>query len=422
MAGRDVDPRFGERMRELMQQRGTSYRALAARARFTSTSALHRLANSHTTADPDIAQRLDEALGAGGKLAELATAAPATVDVRAPVGDTDDVMRRTLLTAIAALGVDQASTEPAIGHLLAGLAEQGQQWSTADDWREAAWEYGYAYLTQPRVETLRDATADLAALQMLLPQARGSRRAGLHDAGARLAGLVAMACTDLGHQREARHTWRMARRLAAGSQSIDCAMWVRGQEVTIGLYSGRPLPALLALADEGLRIGDRAPVGGYAELLGARAQTLTRLGRADEALAALEPLRATVDALPESVTCAADSIYGFPPHRLRHAESFVRATAGGSALAHQAHDAAIAAVPQDRLISRCQIELHRSARLVRDGLVRDGVAHAHAQVATLPGDKRGRFVLALVDTVVASVPSALSQMDDVHALRDLAAA
>jgi hypothetical protein len=50
-------------MRELMQRRGSSYRALAART-YQSAAALHRLAAGQTAPTADVAGRLDEALAA----------------------------------------------------------------------------------------------------------------------------------------------------------------------------------------------------------------------------------------------------------------------------------------------------------------------------------------------------------------------
>lgn len=69
----DVDPRFAARLRELIEQRQTSYRALAARVHHGKTH-VHDPATGRKAPTPDVARRLDEALGAGGELAALATA------------------------------------------------------------------------------------------------------------------------------------------------------------------------------------------------------------------------------------------------------------------------------------------------------------------------------------------------------------
>ncbi|HZN20422.1 MAG TPA: helix-turn-helix transcriptional regulator [Micromonosporaceae bacterium] len=64
------DPRFGEAMRELLAKRGMSYRVLAART-FHGKSYLHELAAGKKAPTPEIARRIDLALGARGRLTEL---------------------------------------------------------------------------------------------------------------------------------------------------------------------------------------------------------------------------------------------------------------------------------------------------------------------------------------------------------------
>lgn len=411
MADRDIDPRFGERMRELMQQRGTSFRALATRT-YQSASVLHRLAAGQVSAAPDVAGRLDEALGAGGTLAALA---PASAPYE---GDSAEMMRRTILTAIASLGGNQAVNAHPVTQ---GLIDQAKQWSTVDDWQELAWEYGHVYMSPaPRGPLLRDAIADLATVQTLLPEARGRRRAGLHDAAARLAGLVASVCSDLSHGREARLTWQMARHLAAESGSVDCVLWVRGQEAIVGLYSDRPMPAMLSLIDQGLGIADRASVVGRVELLAARAQALALSDRPADALAGLGDLQRAFDSLPSAATEREDSAFSWPAISLLHTESFVRARSGPPATAHRSHEAALAACPAVRPVSRCQIELHRASRLVRDGRVGEGADHAVAALTGLPAVRRGRLVLKLAEAALEQVPANAGR--EVAPLRELVAA
>ncbi|MGI5246616.1 helix-turn-helix domain-containing protein [Dactylosporangium sp. CA-139066] len=67
----EVDPRFAARLRELIEQRELSYRALAARVHYGKTL-VNDLATGRKSPTPDVAQRLDEVLGAGGELAALA--------------------------------------------------------------------------------------------------------------------------------------------------------------------------------------------------------------------------------------------------------------------------------------------------------------------------------------------------------------
>ena len=415
MPARPVDNPFAHLMRALMAERGLSYRALAART-FHGKSHLHDLATGVKSPASHTARRIDAALGAGGRLCALG----GLVDTTTLSGDTVDAQRRTLIAALAGLTIDRAAAG-AVTALLAAVTTGARDASTVDEWLDTAWEYGFTYLASPRVDLLRDVTADLAVLQGLLPTASGPRRAGLHDAAGRLAALVAMACTDLGDQREARATWQLARRYAAESGSVDTELWIRGQEATLGCYT-RPLPVVLELVDRGLAVDTGArPGAGRVELMGARAQALTRMDRADEAVAALDALRRAVDQLPDNVTRPASTIYAWPIHRLLHAETFVRARAGLAADADRALDAARAEYPPGHLISRCQLELHRATRMVRDGSVADGVRHAADALAALPEARRRSFVLNVADDVLAAVPGQDGARDDVAGLRDYVA-
>src|SRR5215204_2872373 len=64
------DPRFGEALRELLAERGMSYRVLAART-FHGKSYLHELAAGKKAPTPETARRIDLALDAHGRLTEL---------------------------------------------------------------------------------------------------------------------------------------------------------------------------------------------------------------------------------------------------------------------------------------------------------------------------------------------------------------
>lgn len=206
--------------------------------------------------------------------------------------------RRSLLLSLAGLGVAPLVNRSSPDHTPVHSP------ATPDDWREIAWEYGFTYLSAPRAQLLADLTADLESVMTAMAQARSEAiRTDLAESAGRIAGLAASCCVDLGYWREARHTWRLARRLADQSGSVDTQLWVRGREAILGLYSGRPLPILLNLAEQGLaRVKPGAPNAGAAELSAARAQTLALLGRRNEALSALHETEEIFESLPASET------------------------------------------------------------------------------------------------------------------------
>jgi len=408
VAGHRVDSRFAERMRELLAQRGVSYRALAART-FHAKSYLHDLATGRKTPTPEVARRIDDALEAGGQLAALV--AP-EIDRTPARRDTDDVQRRTLLLALAGVSVD---------YLISGLpvATLAAEPATVEQWRETAWEYGFMYMTAPRAELLGDLTADLTAAMAAMDRARSqSARAGLADAAGRMAALAAMCCVDLGYWREARHTWRLARRLADESGSVAPRLWVRGREAVLGLYSGRPVPVVLSLAEQGLAIDPAARNAGRAGLGAAQAQALALMGRRNDAIAALRAVENVLDALPPGSN---DTIFDWTERNLRHAESFVYGLTGTAAEADAARDRALAMYGPERAVSRAQVHLHQAVGAVRNGDAAGGVHQATAVLEALPPRERGHFVLAIADMVLAAVPAPERQRPDVAEYRDLLA-
>lgn len=402
-----VDPRFAQRMRALLAACGMSYRALAAHT-YYGKSYLHELATGRRAPSAEVARRIDDALHAGGELVALATAGP-------PEETDMSINRRSVLAAMAALGVSDG-----VAGLVASFSDTITPSPAFADWREAAWEHGHNYMTLPRADFIRNVTADLTALRHLLGVASGNRHADMCAAGAQMAVLLAIASSDLGRAADARSAWHLARGLAEASQAPDCQALVRGQEAVMSLYVGRPLPVVLRVADDGLAAG--APMGssGLANLLGARAQTLAWMGRVPEAEATFGEFRAAYDALPDSVTSMTGSIFGWPAYRAMHVEAFVRSGGVGSQTGAEAAEAeALAGLPPDRRISRCQVRLHRAVRLVRDGDVDGGAYYAAAALGALPQGQHGRFVQAIAETVVRSVPTPDRDRPPVRELRVL---
>ncbi|GAA2636810.1 helix-turn-helix transcriptional regulator [Actinomadura fulvescens] len=80
---------FGEKLRQLMAERGTSLRKLAKEVP-VDQGHLSRIANDHRAPSVDLAQRLDKLLHAGGELAALKPSSPLTATDR----DLIDMMQR----------------------------------------------------------------------------------------------------------------------------------------------------------------------------------------------------------------------------------------------------------------------------------------------------------------------------------------
>jgi transcriptional regulator with XRE-family HTH domain len=78
MSGPESASPFAGRLRELIQERGISYRGLARRT-FYSKSYLHDLATGRKTPTPEAARRIGDALGVGNHLAALTTDRPVSL-------------------------------------------------------------------------------------------------------------------------------------------------------------------------------------------------------------------------------------------------------------------------------------------------------------------------------------------------------
>lgn len=347
----------------------------------------------------------------------------AEFDSRAPVRETDLVERRRFLALLGRLAGARAIDRADLAQLVAGssLADPGT--SLGFQWQSVATEYGHSYLTNPRQETMRDLAMDLAVLELVLPRVGDqSTSRVLRAAGARLAALLAMACTDLGYAPEARHSWFLARRLGEASQDRDAQLWVLGQEALLGIYSGRPLAVLERLTSDGLKV-DAEPAGaGAADLLAARSQIFALQGRTHEALATLKNVKTTFDRLPEGAVADVDSAYSWPEHRLRHTESFVYSMVGSTRQAMHAQDCAMRLYPAARAISRCQVQLHRSVSLIRSGDTSNGISHATSELETLAPSRRGKFVLAVAGRVSAVIPPKEDSRPQVREFREFLSA
>jgi hypothetical protein len=391
-------------MRELLVERGVSYRALAAMT-FHAKSYLHQIGNGTKQPTVELARRIDEALAADGELVGYVTE------------EAGDVRRRTMITALAGLGLSQAADRISVSDVLGTLAPDADE-HAADEWREVVQEYGHAYVTAPRDRLLADVLADLAEVYDAASRARSSRTAAaLHESGAYLAALAAMVCTDLGYEREARHSWRAARRLGRMSGSAEAQLWVAGQEAILGPYAGRPLPFVLDLVERGLATAGRSRVSGVAKLHCARAQAHALLGHPTAAIEALDDVERAYAELPDSLTAGNLSVFGWPEHRLRHTQSFVHTMAGDTAWAHRAQDQALALFTPMQAVGRGQVEMHRAACLVRDGDLVGGLEHAATTLDGLPDRARGTFVLRVADAVVDAVPVAQRRRADVTDFR-----
>jgi hypothetical protein len=112
-----IDPRFAQRMRELLDVHGVSFRVLAART-YYGKSYLHDLATERKAPTPEAARRIDDALHAGGELVEYAGGA--VVGASDSEIDALELARRVAATDLASETLDRL--EAAIDDLAVSYA------------------------------------------------------------------------------------------------------------------------------------------------------------------------------------------------------------------------------------------------------------------------------------------------------------
>jgi tetratricopeptide (TPR) repeat protein len=299
-----------------------------------------------------------------------------------PEGD-EDVNRRQMLAKLGVLGLATtfAGAETVRQGLAATLPDQP---GAADDWEEVVDGYGRAFYVVPTDRLLRDLTADLSVLRQGLERADNASRPTLAKAAGQLSAISAAAWAGAGEMREARRWWRTARGLTDRSGDTGARVWVRGWEVTCGLYEERSIPAILGAADQATPIAGGRACAGTAGLYAGLAQTLAVAGRREEALAALGRVADVTDRIPAAVVADEDSMFGWPEVRLRHTESYVYTWLGDIARAYAAQDAALRLYPQSLVRDRAKMLLHRAGCMIREGDVGGGLSYAAQVLDDLP--------------------------------------
>lgn len=295
----------------------------------------------------------------------------------------EDVNRRQMLVQLGMLGLATTfvTVETVRQGLAATLSDEGHA-AGVDDWDAIVDEYGLAFYSVPGDRLLRDLTADLAILRQGLE--RGDDSAGMARAAGQLSAISAAVWAGMGETRQAGRWWRTARGLTDRSGDTETRIWVRGWEVTGGLYEDRPVPAILDAAAHACAIaGDRA-CAGSAGLYAGLAQTLAVAGRREEALAALYRVADLTDRMPAGVVADEDSMFGWPEVRLRHTESYVYTWLGDATRAYAAQEAALRLYPQSLVRDRAKMLLHRAACMIREGDVGGGLGYATQVLDDLP--------------------------------------
>lgn len=276
MARNEVDPRFGDLLRALLEARGLSYRALAARV-YQSKTYVHDVATGRAAPTVDVAKRLDEALQAGGALVAL---------VQAPA-----------LAAPPPPGKAPTDAELEAIELVRRIEASDVSDGTLCRLEEAADRMAMSYAATPPEELLPQVRRHLSYVTGLIDvkmTIAGHRR--LLAVGGWLALLAATLHIDL-RQRAAAEAWlATADQMAAHAGHDEIRAWCLETQAWDVLTDGR-YPEALALSKQAQAM---APAGGSA-LIQATAQegrAWARMGNATETRDALERVARFVSNLP----------------------------------------------------------------------------------------------------------------------------
>jgi transcriptional regulator with XRE-family HTH domain len=395
---------FADVLHQLRTARGLSLPQLAEAANYT-RGYLWEIETGRKSASADAAARLDQVLQAGGRL--LAA-------LQQPDGD--DVKRRQVLVELGVLGlaIPLAGAEAVRHGLTAALG--GSDEDDIDEWTEIAEEYARSFYYTSPTRLLRDLTVDLDVLARSIPGSVAPTARGLSRVGGQLAAISAMAWASAGEMRHARRWWRTARRASDRSGDLPTQVWVRGWEVTDGLYEQRPMPQILDRAAEATALAGRLPSAGTAGLYAGLAQTLAVAGRREEAIAALSRVADITDRLPALVLADEESMFGWPEVRLRHTESYVYAALGDTTRAYAAQDQALALYPGALARERAAMLLHRAGCMIRDGDVSGGLVYAGTVLDDLPTEQHTDLVYAVARAALATLPETERRRRDVKEL------
>jgi transcriptional regulator with XRE-family HTH domain len=382
---------FGSTLRHVRKLRNLSLRGLSELVRYD-WSYLSQIERGIRRPTAKLAAACDRALDADGRL---------VLEYERTAGEVN-MQRRTVLRTLTALAVN---APPMIG--LEALRQGMGAAVGADDldeWQRIVVDYGRAYYQLPPEALMEQLSTDLAILQTMIAAAVGDRRAGLSSVAAHLSTMVAMGLVCEGRILLARRWWQTARRAADESGDVETRVLVRAWETVNGCYRSRPLPEILPMSDEAVRLaGDRVSAA-TAGLHAGRAQALALLGRTDAARAEVVRVRDITDRLPAAVKDDVESLWGWPEHRLRHTESYVCTYLGDLTAADVAQNRAMTLYPVSQARLRTQVQLHQASCLVQQGHVSEGIRHASTLLDQLPATQHNRLLHEVARQILTVVP------------------
>lgn len=335
--------------------------------------------------------------------------------------EADEMERRRLLQALAALGVSITPAAHALDQIRAGVDRTFGN-DDLDTWEQTVAEYGYQYIRQPPAQLIADLATDVVTVQQIAKtQTESSRYPGWSRVASGLSVCLAKTLSNIGQTRLARDWWGTALRAAKTSGDRELALWIAGERTIRGLYEDRPLPILLKEADAALADAPAAVTRGRMSVLAGRAQVLAALGSPAAAQAMRDHLDA-FEAWPANQhgDIASDLDYG--EDRPRYVQAWMHAHAGNAEECSEAVAQAKRLYARVDARSHAQVELIEALGRVRAGDISEGIRHAATVYSAHPAEHRTVLVHRLATNVLDAVPPSRRELDAVNDYRALVSA
>ncbi|MEV4559157.1 hypothetical protein AB0K51_19520 [Kitasatospora sp. NPDC049285] len=293
-----------------------------------------------------------------------------------------------------------------------GLAE-----TTIDQWERSAAEHGQSYQVVPPGQMLGGAVLDFVEVQQFLTHRQpADRRSRLCHVAAQLAGAAGMALVALGAHREAREWFRCAQLAAEETGDRALRAWLLAREAVIPFYYGSPA-ASAQLAERARLVAGSTACATAAWAPALEARSLARLGRADDARAAMALAERAFERLDDRHT--SDLAYGYTARQLRWHIGSMHTALGDTRRAQLALDEALAMYSPAERLDRALIALDQAAGLIGVGEISTGAQVGTMALDSLPAEHRTGIVLARAREVAANVPMRGVRSPMVAGLREM---
>lgn len=379
---------FGQALRRLRGSRSVRDVAQLASCGKSYVSDLELGKRTPTT---DIARVLDRALGAGGELIALADRRPGADPLTQA-----DALQRGLLEDFAA----------------GPLTDSG-----VDEVEYTVARHGRATRYRAEGELLPELLADFGDLRLKLAGRQGAPvRKRLLIAAAQMSGLMALTLLKLGDARS-RAWWRTGRTAAAAADDRATLSWMYAQEA-YQLYYSTDIEGAVELAARAQVLAGGLPCVGPALAAPLEARALARLGRRDEAAAALTAAEVALQRLP--VEDQVGSAFGYSESQLRFHAGNAWTHLEETARARVEQARALELYPESDHMDRALVHLDQSMCLAADGDAAAAAQHATNTVVGLAPSRRSALIIYRANDVAARVPEARA-VSEVRVLREILA-